>query len=75
MADAKWDERPLLILVMKPGVLSPSLEEMRGFLADKVAKFWLPDDLVVLDEIPHTATGKILKTRLREMFKNHRVVV
>jgi len=72
MKDPKWDERPLLILVMKPGVLSPSLEQMRDFLADKVAKWWLPDDLVVLDEIPHTATGKILKTRLREMFKDHR---
>lgn len=72
MKDPKWDERPLLILVMKPGVLSPNLAEMRAFLADKVAKWWLPDDLVVLDEIPHTATGKILKTRLREMFQNHR---
>ncbi len=72
MADPKWDERPLLILVMKPGVLSPTLAQMREFLADKVAKWWLPDDLVVLDEIPHTATGKILKTKLREMFKDHR---
>ena len=72
MADPKWDERPLLVLVMKPGVLSPSLAQMREFLADKVAKWWLPDDLVVLDEIPHTATGKILKTKLREMFKDHR---
>jgi fatty-acyl-CoA synthase len=72
MHDPKWDERPLLILVMKPGVLSPSLDQMRDFLADKVAKWWLPDDLVVVDEIPHTATGKILKTKLREMFKEHR---
>ena len=75
MKDAKWDERPLLILVMKPGVLSPTLDQMRDFLADKVAKWWLPDDLVVVDEIPHTATGKILKTRLREMFKDHRAPV
>ena len=44
---------------------------LRGFLADKVAKWWLPDDLVVVDEIPHTATGKILKMKLREMFKDH----
>ena len=71
MKDPKWDERPLLILVMKPGVLSPSLGQMRDFLADKVAKWWLPDDLVVVDEIPHTATGKILKMKLREMFKDH----
>lgn len=74
MRDPKWDERPLLILVMKPGVLSPSLSQMRDFLADKVAKWWLPDDLVVLDEIPHTATGKILKTKLREMFQDHRKI-
>jgi fatty-acyl-CoA synthase len=72
MKDPKWDERPLLILVMKPGVLSPTLDQMRDFLADKVAKWWLPDDLVVVDEIPHTATGKILKTKLREMFRDHR---
>jgi fatty-acyl-CoA synthase len=45
---------------------------MNGFLADKVAKWWLPDDLVVVDEIPHTATGKILKTKLRAAFKDHR---
>jgi fatty-acyl-CoA synthase len=45
---------------------------MNGFLADKVAKWWLPDDLVVVDEIPHTATGKILKTKLREAFKDYR---
>jgi fatty-acyl-CoA synthase len=72
MKDPKWDERPLLILVMKPGVLSPTLAQMRDFLADKVAKWWLPDDLVVVDEIPHTATGKILKMQLREMFRDHR---
>lgn len=72
MKDPKWDERPLLIVVMKPGVRPPTLAEMREFLADKVAKWWLPDDLVVLDEIPHTATGKILKTKLREMFRDHR---
>ncbi|MBR0653078.1 long-chain-fatty-acid--CoA ligase [Roseomonas terrae] len=71
MKDAKWDERPLLILVMKDGAAAPALSEMNAFLADKVAKWWLPDDLAVLDEIPHTATGKILKTRLREMFKDH----
>jgi acyl-CoA synthetase (AMP-forming)/AMP-acid ligase II len=48
------------------------LSAMNAFLADKVAKWWLPDDLVVVDEIPHTATGKILKTKLRETFKDHR---
>jgi acyl-CoA synthetase (AMP-forming)/AMP-acid ligase II len=72
MKDPKWDERPLLILVMKDGAPAPTLARMRDFLADKVAKWWLPDDLVVVDEIPHTATGKILKMKLREMFKDHR---
>jgi fatty-acyl-CoA synthase len=61
-----------MILVMKPGAAAPDLATMNGFLADKVAKWWLPDDLVVVDEIPHTATGKILKTKLRETFKDHR---
>jgi fatty-acyl-CoA synthase len=72
MHDPKWDERPLMILVMKPGADVPDLAAMNAFLADKVAKWWLPDDLVVVDEIPHTATGKILKTKLRETFKDHR---
>jgi len=72
MHDPKWDERPLMILVMKSGVAAPDLAAMNAFLADKVAKWWLPDDLVVVDEIPHTATGKILKTKLRETFKDHR---
>jgi fatty-acyl-CoA synthase len=61
-----------MILVMKSGAAAPDLPAMNAFLADKVAKWWLPDDLVVMDEIPHTATGKILKTKLRETFKDHR---
>jgi fatty-acyl-CoA synthase len=72
MHDPKWDERPLMVLVMKPDAAAPDLAAMNAFLADKVAKWWLPDDLVVVDEIPHTATGKILKTKLREAFKDHR---
>ncbi len=69
----KWDERPLLIIVPKPGATPPGPEEMRVFLADKVAKWWLPDDVVVVEELPHTATGKLLKTKLREMFRDHKV--
>jgi fatty-acyl-CoA synthase len=49
-----------------------SRDDMLQFLSDKVAKWWLPDDVVCVAEIPHTATGKILKTKLREQFKNHR---
>jgi fatty-acyl-CoA synthase len=44
---------------------------MLRLLSDKVACWWLPDDVVVVKEIPHTATGKILKTRLRELFRDH----
>ena len=68
----KWDERPLLVVVVKPGCgLVPGT--VIGFLEGKVAKWQLPDDVVFLPEMPHGATGKVLKTRLREMFKDHRL--
>ena len=68
----KWDERPLLVIVAKPGCeLGP--DAVIVFLEDKVAKWQLPDDVVFLREMPHGATGKVLKTRLREMFKDHRL--
>jgi 3-(methylthio)propionyl---CoA ligase len=66
----KWDERPILLLTLKDGA-SITKQDMHDFLQDKVVKWWLPDDVVVVKEIPHTATGKILKTKLREEFKNH----
>ena len=68
----KWDERPLLVLVLKDGQ-SVTKPEMLAFLSDKVVKWWLPDDVVTVDEIPHTATGKILKTKLREQFKDYKL--
>jgi fatty-acyl-CoA synthase len=71
VAHPKWQERPLLILVRKPGH-DISRDDMLQFLAGKVAKWWLPDDVVFVDELPHTATGKLLKTRLREMFRDFR---
>ena len=67
----KWDERPLLILVPKDGA-KPSPEAMKDFLKGKLAKWWMPDDVVLIDEIPHTATGKIQKLVLREKYQNHR---
>ena len=68
----KWDERPLLVIVAKPGCeLGP--DAVIVFLEDKVAKWQLPDDVVFLREMPHGATGKVLKTELREMFKDHRL--
>ncbi len=66
----KWDERPLLVVVRKPGA-ELSREEMLAFYAGRIAKWQIPDDVVFVDEIPHTATGKIQKLRLRELFKDH----
>jgi 3-(methylthio)propionyl---CoA ligase len=68
----KWDERPLLIVVPKPG-RQPSKDEITLYLADKVAKWQLPDDIVFVPEIPHGATGKVLKNRLREQFRDHKL--
>jgi 3-(methylthio)propionyl---CoA ligase len=66
----KWDERPLLIIVPK-GSSEPSKASINDFLKDKVAKWWLPDDIVFVDDIPHTATGKIQKTALREQYRDY----
>ena len=63
----KWSERPLLIVVRKEGS-EVSRGAILDWLRDKVAKWWLPDDVVFVDEIPHTATGKIQKTELRKRF-------
>jgi fatty-acyl-CoA synthase len=68
----KWDERPLLVVVMKKGE-SISKDDILGFMRGKVANWWMPDDVVFVDEIPHTATGKIQKTTLRERFKDYRL--
>ncbi len=66
----KWDERPLLVIVLKEGQ-SASKDELLGFLNGKVANWWMPDDVVFVREIPHTATGKIQKTVLRDQFKDY----
>ncbi|AOO84834.1 long-chain-fatty-acid--CoA ligase [Bosea vaviloviae] len=68
----KWDERPLLVIVPKPG-RTPGKDEMLAFMTGKIAKWWLPDDVVLVEAIPHTATGKIQKTALREQFKDYRL--
>jgi fatty-acyl-CoA synthase len=67
----KWDERPLLVVVMKKGQ-SIGKDDMLGYMRGKIANWWMPDDVVFVDEIPHTATGKIQKTTLREQFKDYR---
>ncbi len=68
----KWDERPILVVVKKVGV-EASAQEIRDFLATKVAKWWLPDAVEFVDDIPHTGTGKISKKDLRERFRDYRL--
>src|SRR6185312_12727442 len=66
----KWDERPLLVVVTKPGA-SVTREEMLAFFEGKIAKWQIPDDVAVVTELPHTATGKLQKLKLREQFRDH----
>ena len=68
----KWDERPLLVIVKKEG-REPSRDEILHFMDGKIAKWWMPDDVQFVAEIPHTATGKINKLKLRETFKTYRL--
>jgi fatty-acyl-CoA synthase len=68
----KWNERPLLIIVPREG-REPKKEAILDFLGNHIAKWQLPDEVVFIKEIPHTATGKILKTKLREMYKDFRL--
>ena len=68
----KWDERPLLIVVPKEG-RRPEKDDVLRFMQGRIAKWWLPDDVVVVAEIPHTATGKIQKTALRDQFRDYRL--
>ena len=72
VAHPKWDERPLLVVVRKPGK-EPTKEAILGFMEGKVAKWWMPDDVVFVAEIPHTATGKIQKTTLRDQFRGYQL--
>ena len=66
----KWAERPLLVVVLKEGQ-SATKDEILAFLKGKIATWWMPDDVVFVAAIPHTATGKIQKTTLREQFKDY----
>ena len=67
----KWDERPLLLIVLKPD-RSPAKEEILAFMQGKIAKWWMPDEVLFVPEIPHTATGKISKKTIRDQFKEFR---
>lgn len=66
----KWDERPLLVVVRKDGT-DPDGADILKFMEGKIAKWWMPDDVAFVEEIPHTATGKISKLQLRQAFEDY----
>jgi 3-(methylthio)propionyl---CoA ligase len=68
----RWAERPLLIVTPRSG-RRPERNTLLAFLALQFPRWMIPDDVVVLDELPHTATGKVMKTRLREMYHDHKL--
>ena len=70
MPHPKWDERPLLIVQLEQG-RTATREDILKFMEGKIAKWWMPDDVAFVDGIPHTATGKILKTALRDRFNSY----
>jgi fatty-acyl-CoA synthase len=70
--DAKWGERPLLVVVKRAGA-ELTRDAMLKFYEGRIAKWWLPDDVVFVDELPHTATGKLSKLTLRQQFKDYQL--
>jgi len=70
MRHPKWDERPLLLIIRKPES-AVTRDELLQFFEGKIAKWWMPDDVVFVDSLPHTATGKLLKTKLRDAYAGH----
>jgi len=72
VAHPTWQERPLLLVVLKSGVTA-TRDEILTVLTQKVAKWWLPDDILFVSELPHTATGKLNKLKLREQYQHHKL--
>jgi fatty-acyl-CoA synthase len=68
----KWDERPIVVAVKKPGQ-DVSKDDLLRFYEGKIAKWWMPDDVVFVDELPHTATGKLSKLTLRQRMKDYKL--
>ncbi|MDF2446785.1 MAG: long-chain fatty acid--CoA ligase [Moraxellaceae bacterium] len=66
----KWDERPLLLIILKDNA-SATKEEILEFVSKHIAKFWIPDDVLFVPDLPHTATGKLHKVPLREKYATH----
>jgi acyl-CoA synthetase (AMP-forming)/AMP-acid ligase II len=72
VAHRKWAERPLACVVVRPGS-ELTKEDLLAFLGDRVAKWWLPDDVVFVDEVPKTSVGKFSKKTLRERFVDYKL--
>jgi fatty-acyl-CoA synthase len=70
VAHEKWDERPILLAIRKPDS-AVSGKDVQSFLADKIAKFWMPDEVLFVESLPHTATGKLLKIDLRKEYHDY----
>ena len=68
----KWDERPLLLVVRKEGADGHRRRRSAPISPSHVAKWWLPDEILFVDSLPHTATGKLLKTALRDQYRDYR---
>jgi fatty-acyl-CoA synthase len=68
----KWDERPVLLVIRKPGS-AVTADEINAHLVNHVAKWWLPDEIIFVDSLPHTATGKLLKRQLRDEYKGYKL--
>ena len=68
----RWDERPILVIVKKPDV-ECCADDIRAHLAGQIAKWWMPDAIEFVDDIPHTGTGKISKKDLRERFRDYKL--
>ena len=72
VAHPKWDERPLLLVKLKDGE-SATRDELLDYLSGKIAKWWTPDDVVFVDDIPLGGTGKIDKKLIRQRFRDYRL--
>jgi acyl-CoA synthetase (AMP-forming)/AMP-acid ligase II len=72
IAHPKWDERPLLLVIKRPG-MEVTREELLAFFEGKIAKFWMPDDVAFIEALPMGATGKIQKNKLREQFREYKL--
>jgi fatty-acyl-CoA synthase len=68
----KWDERPVVVAVKKPGQ-DVSKDDLLKFYEGKIAKWWMPDDVLFVPELPHTATGKLSKLTLRQQLKDYKL--